>query len=571
MKSRVLIITFLVFVSIPLIYAQEQFVCSFEKDVPLSENYFVNDPTVVEFLKLYPESKYTTDNAWEEPLPPQTYAQYLFKDLHLVFQILEYNPENTQECYFINGYKLFNQYTPNLNELNFQKDPNVIIELLDTIKPRLRGGPQNIDAIQSEEKYQFVDFSYAHIIGEPIKFILEKTRDSNCNSYNAKITDDDGNFIWGGGADISCDPTSISSSVLYQTKIGYNEDHPIIINESGKYYLEVEFRDVFIKREFAVRQNHGGLNIDDTDYSNSREFLSPLKQIKSGIATDKIRCNDGLKFILKYDSSPACVKPETKMKLIERGWTIEDEKKPETTVIFSFCGADGFDSKGNLNSDNSTHHWNSNECEWYRIVNSDDSGSDKESSTVFHPRYHLSIFENTKTTQQYVAPDFITIGPGSQVTWSNYDNIPVAINFDDPDDPWSTGIILSDGYATITFDETGIYEFHGNPRIHGIIVVMDDDGELLSSTFDTVFDIHSPLIYKKTLEPVLLYDNCERYAYWLTEHQKNDINQYDETEQYPSGGDQIFPLVDYCITNGDLVKTISGDHYRWEFQLENEN
>ena len=150
MKTRLLIITFLVFVSIPLIYAQEQSLCSFEKDVPLSENYFVNDPTVVEFLKLYPEAKYMTDNGWEDPLPPQTYAQYLFKDLHLVFQILEYNPENTQECYFINGYKLFNQYTPNLNVLNFQKDPNVIIELLDTIKPRIRAGPQNIDAIQLE-------------------------------------------------------------------------------------------------------------------------------------------------------------------------------------------------------------------------------------------------------------------------------------------------------------------------------------------------------------------------------------------------------------------------------------
>jgi len=163
MKTRLLIIIFLVFVSIPLIYAQEQTVCSFEKDVPLSENYFVNDPTVVEFLKLYPEAKYMTDNAWEEPLPPQTYAQYLFKDLHLVFQILEYNPENTKECYFINGYKLFNQYTPNLNVLNFQKDPNVIIELLDTIKPRLRGGPQNIDAIQLER------FTLDYSIPAPLK------------------------------------------------------------------------------------------------------------------------------------------------------------------------------------------------------------------------------------------------------------------------------------------------------------------------------------------------------------------------------------------------------------------
>ena len=54
--------------------AQES-TCSFEKDVPLSQEYFINDPVVVEFLKLYPESKYLADNAWEEPQLLQTYAK----------------------------------------------------------------------------------------------------------------------------------------------------------------------------------------------------------------------------------------------------------------------------------------------------------------------------------------------------------------------------------------------------------------------------------------------------------------------------------------------------------------
>lgn len=39
---------------------------------------------------------------------------------------------------------------------------------------------------------------------------------------------------------------------------------------------------------------------------------------------------------------------------------------------FSFCGADGFDSKGNPNTDNSTHHWDGNECTWMKIVSFDD-------------------------------------------------------------------------------------------------------------------------------------------------------------------------------------------------------
>ena len=55
---------------------------------------------------------------------------------------------------------------------------------------------------------------------------------------------------------------------------------------------------------------------------NLPNFLkSPLKQIKAGVSINKIQCNDNLQLILKTrDNSPACVKPETAPKLIERGW-----------------------------------------------------------------------------------------------------------------------------------------------------------------------------------------------------------------------------------------------------------
>ena len=50
-------------------------------------------------------------------------------------------------------------------------------------------------------------------------------------------------------------------------------------------------------------------------------ILSPIKQLKSGILPLDIECKKGLNLIFKInDGSPACVKPETKEKLIERGW-----------------------------------------------------------------------------------------------------------------------------------------------------------------------------------------------------------------------------------------------------------
>jgi hypothetical protein len=52
------------------------------------------------------------------------------------------------------------------------------------------------------------------------------------------------------------------------------------------------------------------------------KILPPLQQLKNGVLPENIVCKDGLQLIFKSsDDSPACVKPETKIKLIEREWT----------------------------------------------------------------------------------------------------------------------------------------------------------------------------------------------------------------------------------------------------------
>lgn len=50
----------------------------------------------------------------------------------------------------------------------------------------------------------------------------------------------------------------------------------------------------------------------------------PKKQIEQGLSADQIRCNEGLELIKKLtDSSPACVRPQTAQKLVERGWGVK--------------------------------------------------------------------------------------------------------------------------------------------------------------------------------------------------------------------------------------------------------
>lgn len=57
-------------------------------------------------------------------------------------------------------------------------------------------------------------------------------------------------------------------------------------------------------------------------------FIPPLQQLKSGISANDIVCKEGFELIFKStNDSPACVKPETKTKLIERGWTKDGKEQ----------------------------------------------------------------------------------------------------------------------------------------------------------------------------------------------------------------------------------------------------
>jgi len=78
------------------------------------------------------------------------------------------------------------------------------------------------------------------------------------------------------------------------------------------------------------------------------KVLSPKMQIFCGASLENVTCNEGLELIFKATNGfPACVKPSTATKLVERGWgtntplpipiesTVEEEPEPipiESTV-----------------------------------------------------------------------------------------------------------------------------------------------------------------------------------------------------------------------------------------------
>ena len=75
-----------------------------------------------------------------------------------------------------------------------------------------------------------------------------------------------------------------------------------------------------------------------------------------------------------------------------------------------------------------------------------------------------------------VEPSIITtvIGKNNTVRWINQDDSPSTLYSDEP--KWTTGIIQSGRNSTITFNDPGIYEYHGYYHLwkSGKIVVLDD-------------------------------------------------------------------------------------------------
>ncbi|HEV2192550.1 MAG TPA: hypothetical protein VGR54_02900 [Nitrosopumilaceae archaeon] len=96
-----------------------------------------------------------------------------------------------------------------------------------------------------------------------------------------------------------------------------------ILGKSGTYNAESDF-DIFEPQPGTCQGCHP--NIPQSQ-NNNVTVLSPLKQFDSGIAANDIVCKGGLQLIFKAeDSSPACVKPDTVTKLIQRGWATNSPK-----------------------------------------------------------------------------------------------------------------------------------------------------------------------------------------------------------------------------------------------------
>ena len=147
MKTRLLIVFAIIGMSLVAQQARAPSeYCDIDESITNSKTLLANDPVVKEFLKRFPSAEFQPSQAIDQSDPEQTYASYRFGVLTLDLHILGYDMEDKAKCFVPVGYRLNAPELPKRVGLDYEKDNQVIIDLLDYIEPKLaKGKPISTD------------------------------------------------------------------------------------------------------------------------------------------------------------------------------------------------------------------------------------------------------------------------------------------------------------------------------------------------------------------------------------------------------------------------------------------
>ena len=186
--------------------------------------------------------------------------------------------------------------------------------------------PMTIDAnLDSEFLLQFNQS--AEIKSEDITLtFLNVTSDSRCPS--------DVTCVWQGQVGIELDLRKGEEKSTVSLSIGGDSSPEESIFDS--YLIQLVDISPYPVSTKDIQSDEYAAKINITKYVQLEDGVStttglpPLKQVKLG---QEPSCKPGLVMVTKYNGTPACVKPETREKLIERGWALEDTNQNESTTI----------------------------------------------------------------------------------------------------------------------------------------------------------------------------------------------------------------------------------------------
>ena len=99
--------------------------------------------------------------------------------------------------------------------------------------------------------------------------------------------------------------------------------YKIVLITDNRETLEFEFivKQITTSQDDNLETSTGNNQTEQKDEKIINLTLAPLKQIANGVSLENITCKENMLIVFKNtDNSPACVKPATVDKLIERGW-----------------------------------------------------------------------------------------------------------------------------------------------------------------------------------------------------------------------------------------------------------
>lgn len=180
------------------------------------------------------------------------------------------------------------------------------------------------------------------------------------------------------------------------------------------------------------------------------EQISPRQQFKSGVALDHIVCKSDFQLIIKTeDQSPACVKPQTALKLMERGWAM-------TTL-------------SSVSQNKSLPNLSSGKC-----ITGNPTFSVDLVSFIYIQKNASNQFSGKSYYPQIAT---VMIGINNTVGWMNEDDSPSSVTSNDGS--FDSGSILSgpDHIWKHKFECAGTYEYHSEPHpwMKGTVIVLPYD------------------------------------------------------------------------------------------------
>jgi len=111
-----------------------------------------------------------------------------------------------------------------------------------------------------------------------------------------------------------------------------NHEHPqagiTVTHDSVKFLVSVE--DNLSQQSVSIGNTANSTASENQSLTQIHSTsLSPLKQFKSGITSNNVKCGQGLQLVIKAeDGSPACVKLDAAYMLIKRGWAASESTYP---------------------------------------------------------------------------------------------------------------------------------------------------------------------------------------------------------------------------------------------------